>query len=133
MSKNLSGMNEWEIKKVKSKIKARVLPSSTWRCYLMSLSQRGRLINSCIKMKNARAGRAQFADVTVVLIKYADLWGMSSLPLSLCKFHNRIMLEHLRQQRFKSRIWLVESGKISVLLVRHLLKKNSVPSNNMLS
>ena len=26
-----------------------------------------------IKMKNARAGRVQFADVTVVLIKYADL------------------------------------------------------------
>ena len=32
-----------------------------------------RTTKNCIKMKDARAGRAQFADVTVVLIKYADL------------------------------------------------------------
>ena len=56
---------------------------------------------------------------------------MCSLPLSLCRLHNRMM--HLRQQHHKSRIWLVESGKISVLHVRHALKKNSVPLNNLLS
>ena len=46
------------------------LPSSDLKLPVVSQ----RTTKNCTKMKDARAGRAQFADVTVVLIKYADLW-----------------------------------------------------------
>ena len=45
------------------------LPSSDLKLPVVSQ----RTTKNCIKMNDARAERAQFADVTVVLIKYADL------------------------------------------------------------
>ena len=38
-------------------------------CLSSLLFHKGRLIKNCIKIKGARAGRAQFGDVTVVLIR----------------------------------------------------------------
>ena len=64
-----------KLRKWKAKWRPRVLPSSTWlQMLLLHVVVSRRTTKNCIKMKDARAGRAQFADVTVVLIKYADLW-----------------------------------------------------------
>ena len=57
-----------------SKTEGPVLPSSTWLQMLPHVVVSQRTTKNCIKMNDARAGRAQFADVSVVLIKYADLW-----------------------------------------------------------
>ena len=61
--------NKW-----KAKLKQRVLTSTWLQILLLHVVVSQRTTKNCIKMKNARAGRVQFADVTVVHIKYADLW-----------------------------------------------------------
>ena len=78
------------------------------------------------KMKNARAKRAK---ILFFIVKYANLRRFS-LPLSswLLKLSS-IARRQQQQQRHKLRILYVELGKISVLHVRHALKKNSVPAS----